>query len=315
MRQVDKLKKTAKILTISDAYVLAMLVIYALLCVIFWAELKTPAIYLTSYVLVSVAVIAFAYLSHKYQDSKSIKLARRIYYIPIVYFIYSNVHHFIPIVNPHDYDNVLIAWDYAIFGVHPTVWLDQFATPILTEYLQFCYMMFYIIPFVIGIEFTLRHQDEKFYEYVRMIVFGFFFSYLLYFFMPAIGPRFTLHDFSLLNQELPGLYLTNIFREMVNAGGGILPTTINPANIVNRDCMPSGHTMMTCLSIYLAFKFSSKFKWIVAIIGVSLIIGTVYLRYHYVVDLIAGTIFAAITLWIEPKFNSFLQKQGFQKQS
>ena len=81
----------------------------------------------------------------------------------------------------------------------------------------------------------------------------FFVSYLLYFFMPAIGPRFTVHEFGSLNAELPGLWLTNTFRDMVNAGGGVFPGTENPAEIINRDCMPSGHTMMTFITIILAF--------------------------------------------------------------
>jgi membrane-associated phospholipid phosphatase len=216
-------------------------------------------------------------------------------------------------VNPHDYDKILIDWDMAIFGVHPTVWLSQFANPVLTEYFQFSYMMFYVLPFVLGIEFTLRNLDDKFFEFARIIIFGFFLSYLLYFFMPAIGPRFTLHDFSMLNTELPGLALTNFFRDLVNAGGGVMPDTVNPAAIVNRDCMPSGHTMMTFLTILLAFKFKSKYKWIVAVIGFSLIFATVYLRYHYVVDVVAGIAFALLTIWIEPKIEILLRKIGFYK--
>lgn len=312
---VSKLKKTISVLIISDVYVLAMLIIYTLLCLVFWTELKSPFAYLLSYLIVSVAVIGFAKLSKTYHDNSVFILARRLYYIPVVYFIYSNIHYYIPLVNPHDYDNVLIAWDYAIFGVHPTDWIDQFANPLLTEYLQFCYMMFYAFPLVLGIELTRRHHDDKFFEYARIVIFGFFLSYLLYFFMPAIGPRFTLHNFSTINQELPGLYLTNFFREMVNAGGGVLPSTVNPASIVNRDCMPSGHTMMTCISILMAFRLNSKFRWAIAIIGVSLIVATVYLRYHYVVDLIAGVGFALLTVWVEPKVDNFLQKKGFYKQS
>ncbi|MER3328605.1 MAG: phosphatase PAP2 family protein, partial [Candidatus Kapaibacterium sp.] len=233
--------------------------------------------------------------------------------VPIVFFIYSNIHLFIPLVNPHDYDNTLIAWDMALFGVNPTEWMAQFSTPILTEYLQFTYMMFYVLPFILGVEFTLRDKDDRFFDFARIVIFGFFFSYLLYFFMPAIGPRFTIHDFSMLNTELPGLLFTNFFRDLVNAGGGVMPDTANPAVVVNRDCMPSGHTMMTFITILIAFKFKSKYKWVVAVIGFSLIFSTVYLRYHYVVDVLAGLAFAVITMWIEPKIELLLRKIGFYK--
>lgn len=310
---MNKLKKIINLLTISDAYILGMLIIYMILCFIFWGQLATPFLNLLSYIVIATAVLVFSIVSSKYKGGKVFTLVRRLYVIPIVFFIYSNIHLFIPLVNPHDFDDVLINWDMAIFGVHPTVWMSQFANPVLTEYLQFSYMMFYVLPFVLGIEFTLRNLDDKFFEFARIIIFGFFFSYLLYFFMPAIGPRFTLHDFSMLNTELPGLALTNFFRDLVNAGGGVMPDTVNPAAIVNRDCMPSGHTMMTFLTILLAFKFQSKYKWVVAVIGFSLIFATVYLRYHYVVDVAAGIAFALLTIWVEPKIELLLRKIGFYK--
>ena len=310
---MNKVKNIIIILTISDAYTLGMLIIYSILCLIFWGQLETPLLNFSSYVLVSLAVIGFAMISSRYKGGKLFTLVRRLYIIPVVFFIYSNIHLYIPLVNPDDYDKVLIGWDYALFGVNPTEWVGQFAIPVVTEYLQFSYMMFYVIPFVLGVEFTLREKDDRFFDFARIIIFGFFVSYLLYFFMPAIGPRFTVHDFASLNTELPGLFLTNAFRDMVNAGGGVFPDTVNPAAIINRDCMPSGHTMMTFVSILIAFKFQSRFKWIVLVIGMSLIFSTVYLRYHYVVDVMAGILFAILTIWIEPKLEKLLKNLGFYK--
>jgi membrane-associated phospholipid phosphatase len=310
---VNKLKKIIHVLTISDAYILGMLIIYTMLSLIFWGQLQTPILNFLSYIVIATGVIVFAIVSSKYKGGKVFTLVRRLYVIPIVFFIYSNIHLYIPLVNPHDYDTTLIAWDLAIFGVNPTEWIGKLANPLLTEYLQFAYMMFYVLPFILGVEFTLRESDDRFFEFARIVIFGFFFSYILYFFMPAIGPRFTIHDFSMINTELPGIFLTNFFRDLVNAGGGVMPDTVNPAEIVNRDCMPSGHTMMTLITILIAFKFKSKYKWIVAVIGFSLIFSTVYLRYHYVVDVVAGIAFALLTMWLEPKIELLLRNLGFYK--
>lgn len=310
---MNKLKKIINVLTISDAYILGMLIIYTMLSLIFWGQLQTPILNFLSYIVIATGVIVFAIVSSKYKGGKVFTLVRRLYVIPIVFFIYSNIHLYIPLVNPHDYDTTLIAWDLAIFGVNPTEWIGKLANPLLTEYLQFAYMMFYVLPFILGVEFTLRESDDRFFEFARIVIFGFFFSYILYFFMPAIGPRFTIHDFSMINTELPGLFLTDFFRDLVNAGGGVMPDTVNPAEIVNRDCMPSGHTMMTLITILIAFKFKSKYKWIVAVIGFSLIFSTVYLRYHYVVDVVAGIAFALLTMWLEPKIELLLRNLGFYK--
>lgn len=307
IRSFNKIKES---ITISDAYTLAMLIIYMLFTVFFWNHLDSPVFMLSSYLLVSAAVIGFALISRVYKGGNIFKLIRRLYIVPVVYFIYSQIHTFIPVINPQDYDQVLIEWDRFLFGGDPTHWFSQFSNPLLTEYLQLAYMTFYFIPLIMGIEFSLREKDDKFFSYARIIMFGFYLSYLLYLFMPAIGPRFHLHEFAAINHELPGLWLTEFFREAVNIGGGVSPDMANPMEQVNRDCMPSGHTMMTVINIAVAFVFSSRFKWLVFVLGISIIIATVYLRYHYVVDLIAGVLFAYLTIWIEPRIEKWLRNKG-----
>ncbi len=122
--------------------------------------------------------------------------------------------------------------------------------------------------------------------------------------MPAIGPRFTLYEFSELNAHIPGVFITDFLRDFINSGGGIPADSLNPAMDVNRDCMPSGHTMMTLLNIILAFRFRSKLRYAFLIIGSGLIISTLYLRYHYGVDVIAGIGCALISLYLEPFIRS-----------
>lgn len=290
-----------------------MLFIYLVLSLIYFNNIDSAFFLVAQYVLISLAVYLFAYFSHNNNKGKVYNAFRRLYIIPIVYFIYSQIHTYLPLVNPIDFDNILIAWDKFLFGVNPTEWIYKFSHPILTEYLQFTYMTFFFMPILVGIEFTYREKDEEFFKYARFILFGFYLSYLLYFFMPAIGPRFTIHDFHSINAELPGLWLYEFFREAVNLGGGVNPNSINPIDDVNRDCMPSGHTMMTFMNILLVFKFNSKFRWLILIIGLSLIISTVYLRYHYVVDVIAGILFAILAFKLEPKIEKYLNKIGFKR--
>lgn len=77
--------------------------------------------------------------------------------------------------------------------------------------------------------------------------------------------------------------------------------------------MPSGHTMMTLMNMILAFRFRSKLRWVFLIMGCSLIFSTVYLRYHYVVDVIAGIILAFLALGLESKVYAFLTSNNLIK--
>ena len=110
------------------------------------------------------------------------------------------------------------------------------------------------------------------------------------------------------NTELPGLFITNFLREIVNGGESIPHGTLNSALMVQRDVFPSGHTQMTLLVMFLSVKYKSKLKWFFIVNGTLLIFATVYLRYHYVIDLIGGLLFMIFTLWSGKYFYNWWMK-------
>jgi membrane-associated phospholipid phosphatase len=140
------------------------------------------------------------------------------------------------------------------------------------------------------------------------ITLGFVLSYIGYFLVPAVGPRFTLHNFTTTNIELPGLWLTNHLREIINSAEAVPAGTPNPMEVVQRDVFPSGHTQMTLIVMFLAYKFRTKSRYFFYIIGTLLIIATVYLRYHYVTDLIGGLIFMILTMILAKIFFNYWSK-------
>jgi membrane-associated phospholipid phosphatase len=302
-----------EVLIMTDVYTLVMLAIYTILAVYFWRDIPRSDNLILINTVLAVGIISVATISERYSGAgRLFRLVRRIYLIPVMFLIYSQSQYYIREINPHLYDKILIEWDKAIFGANPTEWLAQFSHPALTEYLQFTYLLFFILPIMHGVELHLRSRDDKFHEFTRQIMFAFYLSYLMYFIMPAIGPRFFLHDFSAINENLPGLWLTEYFRDFINLGGGIPLDSQNPVAAVNRDCMPSGHTMITLINIILAFRYRSKLRWWFLVLGGSLIFSTVYLWYHYSVDIIAGVIFAMISLWVEPRIRMAFLKMGLK---
>lgn len=306
--------KKFKILTqnfqVTDYYHLFMLLFYTVCAVTFIQSINSPFFYISANISLSVMIVVMSVMSNRLKDNRNFKLFQRVIMAPLVYFIYSQVQQYIRFINPYEFDNVLISWDRFLFGTDPTIWLHKISFPALTEFLQISYMTYFLMPLIQGIELHFKADDKVFNKFAELIIFCFYFSYLLYFFLPAIGPRFTLHDFSLTSLELPGLWITDTLRAIVNQGGGIPDGVLNPALYVNRDCMPSGHTMMTLMNLILAFRLQSKFRWIFLIFGVSLIFGTVYLRYHYVVDVLAGIVFCFVALWLEPKISRLLAKKN-----
>ncbi len=253
------------------------------------------------------AILGLAWMAERH-PSKFWTHVHRWYCYPIVVFVFRQLYFMVRPIHPIDYDDVFIAADRWIFGTDPTVWMYQFAHPVLTEILQTTYFSYYLLFLIVGVQIYRRYPIREFDHAAFLIVYGFYLSYLGYFLMPAIGPRFTLHDFHALNTELPGLLNTNWMRDFVNAGESIPRNIPNPQDFVQRDMFPSGHTQMTLLCVLLGFRWRLSARWIVAGIAALLVIATVYLRYHYVVDLIGGVAFFAFAVWSGDRFQGWWER-------
>jgi membrane-associated phospholipid phosphatase len=195
--------------------------------------------------------------------------------IVVIPINFTELHYLVHSVSPMDFDQALINIDFSIFGLHPTVWMEKLANPWVTEYLQIIYTTFYFLPIILAYILYRRKDYEEFDSFVFIMVFGFYLSYLGYFIVPAIGPRFTL-DY-LQSFPVTGVWITDVIRQ-----------TLDALENSQRDAFPSGHTEMTLLSMIYAYKYSKKYFYVLLVIGTGLIFSTVYLRYHYVVDVVAG---------------------------
>lgn len=257
----------------------------------------------------SVIFIVLLAIARGRTGSKIIRVIHDWYIVPAVFLTFKQLYYLIkPIHNGADYDDWLILADRWLFGVDPTVWLYRFAHPVLTEVLMVAYTMFFLLFLLIGYEFYRRGERAAFHQFIFTCVYGFLLSYLGYFTLPAVGPRFTLHDFAALERELPGLWLTPHLRWFINAGESIpmgVPNDVAIA-LTQRDVFPSGHTMMTLVLIYYAWRYRERVRWFVTGTGVLLIIATVYQRYHYVVDLLAGALAMAFCVWSAPYLNRWI---------
>jgi membrane-associated phospholipid phosphatase len=207
-----------------------------------------------------------------------------IFFIVVIYELLGGIT---PYLRP-DVDNLLIKIDLALFGVYPTIWLERFFIGWAADILALAYASYYFIPLILILILYFRGKTEEFSLATSTLLLGFYISYTGYILMPAIGPRFTL-----------------VSLQQVPLQGGIIFSSV--ANILNslegnnHDCFPSGHTLVVLISLWFALKYERPLFWIYLPICIALICSTVYLRYHYVIDIIAGIVFAGITLLLGPR--------------
>ncbi|HLK68555.1 MAG TPA: phosphatase PAP2 family protein [Bryobacteraceae bacterium] len=220
---------------------------------------------------------------------------RNWYALPYVASCYKEMALLVPAVRGTDADQWLADLDFRIWGAHPTVWLERVHTPALTEFLQIVYTLF--VPAVLLIPFLIwrKHRPGEFQYYAFLIALGYLASYIGYLIVPARGPRFLLNH--LQHIPLQGLWLFHAMQ-----------STLDRLESAHYDCFPSGHTELTILAWWSSRAISKPLFWIYFTYTPLIIFATVYLRYHYTVDVMAGIILAALLLVSTPALYRVMSK-------
>lgn len=179
-------------------------------------------------------------------------------------------------------DDLLIAADRALFGVDVTVWMQRLVRPWLSDVLYSFYATYYFLALTLGLVLWLRDRDTaRRYVFTLMVVY--YVSWTGYFIIPALGPRFAQAA-----EYTVSLTTTPLARTIND--------TINSLEKTKNDVFPSGHTMVSVAVLLVAWKRARRAFWILLPIATGLILSTVYCRYHYVIDVIAGTALAFATV-------------------
>ena len=194
--------------------------------------------------------------------------------ILFVVLIYESLGDLIQYLQP-DVDPWLIQIDFSIFGVQPTLWMEQWIVPWFTDIMSLAYLSYYFIPVVLIAVLYLKDRMAEFDRSMFVLAFGYYVSFIGYILFPAIGPRYALtHLYSI---PLEGSFITDFVRDALNA-----------LEHNKRDCMPSGHTQIVLMVLFLAYRYQKFLFYLFFPIISALILSTVYLRYHYVIDLLVG---------------------------
>jgi membrane-associated phospholipid phosphatase len=187
-----------------------------------------------------------------------------------------------------DIDPWLIRIDLFIFGIHPTVWIERLIVPWFTDLMSLAYISYYFLPVTLIVALYLKGRMKEFHRSVFVLAFGYYISFIGYILFPAIGPRYTLGH--LQSIPIEGSIITDFVKDILNT-----------VEHNKRDCMPSGHTQMALMVLYLAPRYEKLLFYILFPIVCGLILSTVYLRYHYVIDLFIGAMFAVGCLFAGPR--------------
>jgi len=208
--------------------------------------------------------------------------ARELLPVPLLPFIFLNLGHLIPLVNPHIRDGVLLAIDKVLLGPEAQAVLYTLPLPAwLADVLTLAYSTFYLLG--VALLLTLGARRDPFLPRVASaIVITFLVSFAGYFVVPAYGPRTTIaHQ---RYESLPGRV------------GDEVREKLDQWEKTKTDAFPSGHTMVTLAVLFCARRRNRTLYNILLPLGSLLIAATVLLTYHYVIDVMAAVPLTAASL-------------------
>ena len=200
----------------------------------------------------------------------------------------------VPYVNPFHGERLLKAADDAMFlGHNPNVMLDRMAWPPLTEILQINYSLYYFIPLILLVAVIATKNADGLARGLFLVVLCLYASYVGYFLVPATGPninRLGLYP-PHFSEPMPGVWMAERIR-----------AALLEAEAIKHDCWPSGHTALSWTCLVLARHLELRWAfWVLLPAVVALIFSTMYLRYHYVIDVVSGFVLAWAVLRYGPR--------------
>lgn len=206
--------------------------------------------------------------------------------------IYTNLHDTIAFVNSHDVHGVLIRIDQWMFGVQPCVWAQRFYTPLLTEIFSIAYMNYFVLSVAVVAYLLLAGRRVEMREALLGTILCFYIGYFFYVAFPAAPPWLTLA--SQFTRDFHGGWVT---------GAAVRMKALDPN--ASRGAFPSLHCAVTFITLAYAWRFKKALFAVLLPMGAALVASTVYLRHHYVVDILAGLVLAVLAYAVAPRLDAW----------
>jgi hypothetical protein len=201
--------------------------------------------------------------------------------------------HLLPVVNPGSLDHQLYALDLQLFGLEPAIWMDQFVSPLTTEWFAFFYFCYFFLlaAHIFPIVFGSRDQmllGEFMLGMLIIVCIG----HTGYILVPGFGPFRAMPE--MFKHELPSGLWMDLVWSTVRTNGAM------------KDIFPSLHTAGPCFIAMFSFRnrdrLPFRFTWpLLTFFAANIIGATMFLRWHYVIDVFAGFSLATLAALISPR--------------
>lgn len=206
-------------------------------------------------------------------------------------FCFEELAYLMHLANPGWEDAKLIAFDHWLTGVHPSVWLEQFATPLRNDFFQLAYLTYFVYLLVLGGILYVRKDWNAYWSVMTYSAAGYAIGYVIAMLFPIESPWFAMAGW-----WKDGLH------------GGPFTATINFIEHFGRvrgAAFPSEHVAGSVAALWGAWRHRRWLFWVMLPLVAAMCASTVWGRYHYVADvfggMVTGTLGYVIGAWLMRK--------------
>src|SRR5262245_24124915 len=195
---------------------------------------------------------------------------------PLVLFpiLYKEVEWLAAAVGDWRLTDTIPAIEAALFHGQPSIYLSARLSIVpLSEFLHFCYLAYVIVLPVIAAYWYTCGRRNAFHELMLLLTTVMFGSYLFFILFPVDSPYYR---FERLRPPLAGPFFFNLVHEMSARGGA------------RGGAFPSAHVSGAVVAWLVAWRHQPRLAALLSPLILGLIVATVYCRFHYVLDTLAG---------------------------
>jgi len=249
------------------------------------------------YVAAHLAVVAGVHglvLAQQRRGGRVLDFLRAFYPILLYTFLYAETHKLMHMFVPGYLDAHAIAADQVLFGCQPSRTLMQ-SLPHwwVSEPLYLAYFSYYLMVFGVALG-LYACKRERFPRYVTVVSFVFYVCYLIFIILPVLGP----YDLAVIATQAGPQALIGPHHVPASVAAGpfykLMTLVYRVAEPRGGGAFPSSHVAVAITTLCFTWTWLRRLRWVHLALVVLLAVATVYGGYHYVVDVIAGVVTAAV---------------------
>lgn len=226
------------------------------------------------------AIVALARLGSR---SGWLRLVRIFYPLPLLLFAWNELDALIPMLyGSYWATDPIVRLDRALFGVHPTVWVQRLYRPWLDELMAVLYSGYYLF-LAVPVVLWARGKRRAAAATLGLITVGYLSNFALFLLLPAKSPPQVL-------AEYPGLRASDFGGYRVAA----LTRSLQESESVTGAAFPSSHVSGSVVCTLAALRWEPRLGRVLVPLALGVAVATVYLGYHHAVDPIAGVAWGGI---------------------